>query len=175
MWLPPETFTTPNLVLRPARLADGQALYDIARDPEVMRYMDWPMPKMPSATLAHLEGALARWNAGTEFQWIIEERASGECAGTISFRPDEGAADFGYFLARRFWGRGYAYEAATPLMEWFGSQAEITRIWATVDIDNARSRKLLERLGLSLQRVERRATVRPNVGGPPRDTAVYSR
>jgi tripartite-type tricarboxylate transporter receptor subunit TctC len=32
-----------------------------------------------------------------------------------------------------------------------------------------------KRLGLSLQRVERRATVRPNVGGPPRDTAVYSR
>ena len=175
VWLPPERFEADDVLLRPAIPADAMALYGIARDPEVMRYMDWAMPRMPGATLAHLEGASARWNAGTEFQWIIEGRASGECVGTISFRPKDDGVDFGYFLARDHWGKGYAFQAATTLLAWFDAQPEVRRVSATVDAENERSRRLLERLGLRLDRVESSATVRPNVGGLPRDTAVYSR
>jgi [ribosomal protein S5]-alanine N-acetyltransferase len=175
VWLPPEKVAAANVALRPATPADAMALFAIARDPEVMRYMDWAMPRMPSATLAHLEGAHARWNAGTEFQWIIEERATGGCVGTIAFRPNAQGVDFGYFLAREHWGKSYAFEAATALLAWFDEQPEVARILATVDVDNARSRRLLERLGLRLDRIEPRATLRPNVGGPPRDTAIYAR
>ncbi len=80
-----------------------------------------------------------------------------------------------YFLSRDHWGKGYAFEAATALLGLVRRATGDPRILATVDVENLRSRRLLERLGLRLDRVETRATLRPNVGGPPRDTAVYAR
>jgi ribosomal-protein-alanine N-acetyltransferase len=86
-----------------------------------------------------------------------------------------GSADFGYFLDRSYWGRGYARDAGSTLLTWLAAQQEIVRVWATVDVENTRSRRLLERLGLRLEGVRPMATVRPNIGGAPRDTAVYAR
>src|SRR5215472_3276470 len=172
---PPETITTPLVVLRRAGPADGQALFQHARDPEVMRFMDWPMPSVPRETEAHLEDSVAEWEKGTEYQWIILERSTGECAGTIACRRKGHAADFGYFLGRQYWGRGLASEAGEAVVSWLAGQPEIQRIWATTDAENTRSRRLLERLGLQLEGVLRVATVRPNIGGPPRDTAIYAR
>jgi ribosomal-protein-alanine N-acetyltransferase len=144
---PPDTIAADLVTLRRARPTDAQALYLAARDPEVMRFMDWPMPTAPKDTQAHLEKVSADWETGTEYQWIILERHSGQCAGTISCRPKGHAADFGYFLGRDYWGKGLASDAASAVLAWLAAQPEITRIWATVDVENARSRRLLERLG----------------------------
>jgi RimJ/RimL family protein N-acetyltransferase len=132
------------------------------------------MPVDPRDTTTHLEEAFANWEAGSEYQWIVLERSSGECAGSIAFRPKGHAVDFGYFLGRNYWGRGLACDAASTVIAWLSTQPEITRIWATVDSENVRSRRLLERLGLELEGMMRMATVRPNIGGPPRDTALYA-
>lgn len=51
---PPDTIDGDLVKLRRARPADAQALYLAARDPEVMRFMDWPMPSDPRDTELHL-------------------------------------------------------------------------------------------------------------------------
>mgnify|MGYP001547799656 FL=1 len=142
---------------------------------EVMRFMDWPMPTDPRDTEQHLRKSSADWDAGTEYQWIILARDSAECIGTISCRPKGRSADFGYFLDRKYWGRGLATDAASAVVAWLDAQPEIVRVWASTDVENVRSRRLLERLGLQLEGMLRMATVRPNIGGLPRDTAVYAR
>lgn len=172
---PPETLNARLTVLRRARASDAQSLYLSARNADVMRYMDWPMPTDLADTESHLRQVSADWDAGVEYQWVILDRDGAECIGTISCRPKGHAADFGYFLARSHWGRGLASDAASAVVDWLNGQSEIVRIWATVDVENLRSRRLLERLDLRLEGVLRMATVRPNIGGPPRDTAVYAR
>jgi RimJ/RimL family protein N-acetyltransferase len=171
---PPELFTSRLVALRRVAPTDGSSLYAIARNAEVMRFMDWPMPVDPRDTEMHLEEAFGNWEAGSEYQWIVLERSSGECVGSIACRPKGHAVDFGYFLGRNYWGRGMARDAASTLIAWLFTQPEILRIWATVDTENIRSRRLLERLGLQLEGVMRMATVRPNIGGSPRDTAIYA-
>lgn len=160
--------------LRRARATDGPALFAVAHDRQVMLYMDWPMPRDASETTSHLHRMAESWDRRAEFQWVILD-ASGQLVGTISCRPQDHAADFGYFLARSHWGRGFAAEAATLVLNWLWLQPQIVRVWATADAENARSRRLLERLGLRLEGVLRMATMRPNLGGPPRDTALYAR
>jgi len=172
---PPETLTARLVLLRRATPADAQCLYLAATDAEVVRFMDWSMPTDPSDTESRLRKASASWDRGSEYQWVILERDSGECIGTISCRPRGHEADFGYFLGRKYWGRGLGTDAASAVVAWLETQPEITRIWASVDVENVRSRRLLERLGLQLERVLPKATLRPNIGGPPRDTAVYAR
>ncbi|MGC4077309.1 MAG: GNAT family N-acetyltransferase [Rubrivivax sp.] len=160
--------------LRRVALADTAALFAAADDAEVMRHLDWPRPTGPQDVAHHLAEAVRDWDAGREFQWVIVEGRDGAVVGTISCRPRGHEADFGYFLARGAWGRGLAFEAAVAVLAWLRSQPQILRIRATADVDNLRSRRLLERLGLELEGVMRRATRRPNLGGGPRDTTLYA-
>lgn len=172
---PPETLTGRLVVLRRATPADAHCLYLAACNVEVMRFMDWPMPTDPKDTESHLRETAADWDRGSEYQWVIFDRNSAQCVGTISCRPKGHEADFGYFLDRNHWGKGFATDAATAVVNWLDAQPGIIRVWATVDVENVRSRRLLERLDLKLEGVLRMATLRPNIGGLPRDTAVYAR
>lgn len=174
MKIPPETIDGALVRLRRATPKDAPALFLAAASPDVMKYMTWPAQARDSETRSHLEGAEQRWIDGTEYQWIIEDRSTNSLVGTISFRPTAHAADFGYFLAKSYWSKGMASEAATLVVNWLKVQPEIFRIWATADAENIRSHTVLERLGLYREGVLRMATYRPNIGGQPRDTALYA-
>ena len=174
MKTPPELIDGILVRLRRATPDDAPALFLAAASPEVMKYMGWPAQASDSETRSHLQGAAQRWVDGTEYQWIVEERSSGNLAGTISFRPKAHAADFGYFFAKSHWGKGLAHESTTLVVNWLKTQPEMLRIWATADAQNNRSHKVLERLGLQREGILRMATYRPNIGGLPRDTAVYA-
>ena len=166
-----------RLRLRRSTPADAPATYDMARDPEVMRYMEWPAPQRPADTQDFFDGCAARWHSGAEYHWMIELKA-GAAVGCIGCRIKGHAADFGYFLARASWGQGYATEAAGLLVGWLRRQGGIVRIGATTDTDNAASAAVLHKLGLQREGVMRRATVRPNFGphtrSAPRDTVLFA-
>ena len=171
---PPESMLGNLVSLRRAQPDDAEALFLAAANPVVMKYMDWAMPRSNSETRAHLEAVSQRWNEGHEFQWVVVPRGSDYLVGTISFRPNGHAVDFGYFFAASHWGHGFASEAASLVLSYLKSRPEVFRIWATADIENHRSHRVLERLGLHKEGVLRQATYRPNIGGSPRDTALYA-
>ena len=171
-----------RLRLRRSTPADAEATFAIARDPEVMRYIEWPAPQHLADTQAFFDGCAARWHTGAEYHWMIELKADGTVMGCVSCRIKGHAADFGYFLSRAHWGRGHATEAAGLLVGWLRRQESVVRIWASSDADNSASAAVLRKLGLQQEGLLRRATVRPNIGpstGPklntmPRDTALYA-
>ena len=167
-----------RLRLRRSTPADAEITYGIARDPDVMRYMEWPAPQRLAETQNFFDGCAARWQSGTEYHWMIELKADAVALGCIGCRIKGHAADFGYFLSRAHWGRGYATEAAGLLVGWLRRQSGIVRIGATTDIDNSASAAVLQKLGLQREGVMRRATVRPNFspnfGNTPRDTALFA-
>jgi RimJ/RimL family protein N-acetyltransferase len=171
----PESIVGAQVRLRRSTAADAQAVFDAAADAEVMHYLDWPAHRSVAHARAYLEGCAGRWAAGTEYHWMIEPRAGGAPVGCMACRIKGHAAEFGCFLARPAWGRGVATEAGGLLLGWLERQPAILRVWATTDVDNLRSARLLERLGLQREGVLRMATWRPNIGGLPRDTVVYAR
>ena len=171
-----------RLRLRRSTPMDAPWTFAAARDEEVMRYMDWPAHRAESEARAYLEGCAARWDAGTEFHWMIEHKASGNAVGSIACRPKGHAVDFGYFLARDHWGQGLGTEAAQLLVGWLQRQPGIWRIWATADVDNTRSAHVLRKAGLVPEGVMRKASIRPNFtpqpgaapATAPRDTALFA-
>ncbi len=171
---PPEQLIGARVTLRRTTPEDSQALFLIASEPEVLRYMDWPAPRNSEEIKARHEGTKARWESGTEYQWVIMDKPSDTVIGTISFRPKGHAVDFGYFLARAHWGKGLASDASSLVVNWLRTQPEILRIWATADAENVRSHRVLERLGMRREGVMRMATYRPNIGGAPRDAVLYA-
>ena len=51
----------------------------------------------------------------------------------------------------------------------------VWRLAATCDIDNLASARVLEKAGLTREGILRRAIVRPNMTGKPRDALLYSK
>lgn len=174
MLTPPDSIAGAQVRLRRSTPADSEAVFRAASDAEVMRYMEWPAHTSVADTEAFMGGCAARWSTGAEYHWVIEDSAGGPLLGCIACRVKGHAADFGYFLARQAWGRGIATEASSLLLAWLHRQPSIFRIWATTDAENIRSARVLERLGMQCEGVLRMATYRPNIGGRPRDTAIYA-
>jgi [ribosomal protein S5]-alanine N-acetyltransferase len=174
MLKPPALITGAQVRLRQSTPTDAPAVFTAADDAEVMQYMEWPAHQSVADAAAYLAGCAQRWASGTEHHWVIEGRAGGPLLGCIACRPKGHVVDFGYFLARPAWGRGVATEAVSLLMGWLKRQPAVLRITATTDIDNTRSARVLERAGLQREGVLRMATCRPQIGGLPRDTALYA-
>jgi RimJ/RimL family protein N-acetyltransferase len=65
-------------------------------------------------------------------------------------------------------------EVLTSVVQWALGQPGIYRVWATCDVDNVASARVLERVGMEREGVLRRWLVHPNVGEEPRDCICYS-
>ena len=68
----------------------------------------------------------------------------------------------GWFFNRKYWGQGYAYEACAKVMEYAFDVMHIHKIIAET-IDTARSVKLMEKLGMVCEGVQR-SQVKDNAG-----------
>lgn len=63
-----------------------------------MRLMAWPIPSDLSETQTNLQKTFADWETGSEYQWLILERKTGDRVGTISCRPRDDEVAFGWLL-----------------------------------------------------------------------------
>ena len=171
----PDTIATERLLLRRPALADAPAVFEYGSDPEVTSWMPWPTHRALDTVVEYLASCPGTWECGTEYNWIITERPGDRAIGSISFRPRGHSADFGYVLNRGWWGRGIASEAARAVVDWLFTHDDIHRVWATCDVENARSARVLEKAGLSREAVLRAWAVRPNVSPEPRDVLMYAR
>jgi ribosomal-protein-alanine N-acetyltransferase len=175
MHRPPETITTTRLVIRRPKLSDASPIHEYGRDPEVTRYMDWPTHTCVADAVAVLKGAGPRWESGEEYSWVITVKPEDRPIGSVACRVRGHAVDLGYVLSRPHWGRGYATEAAQAVLNWAATLEGVYRVWATCDVENAASARVLEKIGMSREGILRRWAVRPNLAPQaPRDAFGYS-
>ena len=133
----PNRIQTERLVLRPLLVTDGVAIARAANDLEIARWLvRMPHPYAPEDGDAFVHANLG--NAGTV--WVIE--AQDLFAGIIGTK-----GEFGYWLARTAWGRGYATEAGRAVLTRAFAQRDRLHIDAGYLAGNRRSRRVLEKLG----------------------------
>ena len=93
----------------------------------------------------------------------------------IACRPDAHKMELGYVLGRRYWNRGYATEAAHAVVLRLFSYSHVYSVWATCDIDNRASVRVLEKIGMTREGTLRRWVVRPNISSEPRDALLFAK
>jgi [ribosomal protein S5]-alanine N-acetyltransferase len=87
--------------------------------------------------------------------FIIFERASGEFIGRAGFgMTGSGEIEVGYVLHTKFWGRGYATEAVTALLEYAKENIAAEFIIAYADIENIGSLRVMEKCGMIYYKTE---------------------
>lgn len=137
---------TERLLLRPGWGEDAPALARAIADETIVRNLasaPWPYG------MADAEAFLAAPRDPALPSFLITERTTtaprivGACG--LGRRPS-GAVELGYWIARPFWGRGFATEAGTALVE-IARTLKLPRLEASHFVDNPASGRVLEKLG----------------------------
>ena len=172
---PSSRWETARLVARPPTPADAGILFEhYARDPAVAKYMTWRPHRDVAETLEFVRRCERVWSDGSAFPWSLWVKGAGDLAGLLEIRVRGSAVDLGYALSRRWWRQGLMSEALSPVVQWALAQPEIYRVWATCDIENVASARVLERVGMQREGVLRRWLIHPNVSEAPRDCLCYA-
>jgi [ribosomal protein S5]-alanine N-acetyltransferase len=155
-------------------LTDGDvpALFAIFGDPEVTRY--WGLAVLPDMAAAGLllEDIRRGLRTQTLFQWGVQA-ADGNLVGTCTLAHLDWVnrrAELGFALGRDFWGRGYMAAAAPAIIEFAFGCLGLHRVFADTDPRNARSIRVLERLGFHREGVLREHYL---AQGQPQNAVVY--
>lgn len=174
--LPPARFETARLVLRKPELDDAQRVFAAyAQDPEVCRFLRWRPHRHLDDSVEFVRSCLSTWSEASAFPWVLESRDTGQLLGMLEARLRPHVLEFGYVLAQPHWGQGLMVEAAVEVVAWALAQPSIFRVWAVCDVDNIRSARVLEKLGLQHEGVLRRWLLHPQVSNEPRDCKCYAR
>lgn len=147
------TLTTERLILRAFAEPDVEPMHRLMQDPEVMQFVgDRKVPTAQDSWRA-VAGWIGHWALRGYGQWAVVERAGGQLVGRAGLINPEGwpGVEVGYLLGKRWWGRGYATEAAQAALDWAFGEHDFDRILSLIDPSNAASIRVAERLGETLR------------------------
>jgi RimJ/RimL family protein N-acetyltransferase len=147
------TLTTSRLLLRPWRDADRAPFAAMSADPQVMEFfpklLDWAES---DSMVDRIENHFVRHGFGL---WAVEVPDVAPFAGFVGLWIPEFETHFspfvevGWRLARAYWGLGYASEAAQGALEFGFRQAELDEIVSMTAVANHRSRRVMQRIGMT--------------------------
>jgi RimJ/RimL family protein N-acetyltransferase len=137
---------TPRLLLRPGFPEDAPALAAAIAHPAIARNLanvPWPY------CVRDAEAFLACPRDPVLPSLLIFERGDGapQLVGACGLgRRPSGTVELGYWIARPFWGRGYAAEAGSALVD-MGRALRLKSLEAWHFLDNPASARVLDKLG----------------------------
>ena len=144
---------TDRLALRQWREADLEPFAELNADPEVMRYFPAPLTRAESD--AHAERSRARIAERGWGLWAVEVVGEVPFIGFIGLAEPRFEAHFtpaveiGWRLAREHWGHGYAVEGARAAVAYGFGELGLDEIVSFTTTANERSRRVMERLGMT--------------------------
>jgi RimJ/RimL family protein N-acetyltransferase len=131
-------------------LGDLEAMAGLLGDAAVMRY--YPAPKSRADALRWIEWNLENYARHGHGLWIVETAAGefvGDCGLTWQHVNGEPALEVGYHLLPAHQGLGYATEAAAACRDFARDELGASALVAIIHPENAPSRRVAERIGLT--------------------------
>ena len=142
-----------DFTMRSLQASDLDALAEIWQDPEVTRFLpSRGMPISKQDTQKFLQAAIEHWQERDYGVWAIIENPSrtiGYCGLRYLSELDE--VEVLYGLAKAYWGRGIATQAAKAAI-FYGFEINLDRVIAMALPDNIASVKVIEKAGLKYQK-----------------------
>jgi RimJ/RimL family protein N-acetyltransferase len=158
---PPE-LETARLTLRRLEFDDAPFLVGLLNQPSFLANIgDRGVRDVDDAHRYLREGPMALYEKFGFGLWHVARRADGAAIGICGLLrrdilPD---VDLGYAFVPEYWGQGYAFEAAQATLQHALRKFGLTRVIGVVSPGNHRSIRVLEKLGMSFERM---VSMRPN-------------
>jgi len=153
---------TERLILEVPTESDAPTLFDLVGGEdrlEITAGLLWDGPDEISETVGFIRQAQTERYGESGFHWAIRDRTgaitgtSGTALGMISARPssEPGRGDVGYWLGKLYWGQGLTREALTAVFDLCFGEFDQVKVEAEIFTTNARSKRLVESLGMRLE------------------------
>ena len=145
---------TVRLLLRPWRDEDIAAVGEMSADPAVMEYLV-PLAERGLSVETWVAGKRAHWDEHGFGQWVVERPSEASFIGVVGLgvvsyeAPFTPAVEVAWRLAHLYWGQGYATEAARAAIGYGFDELGLREIVALTVPANQRSRRVMERLGMT--------------------------
>ena len=145
--------TTQRLKIIPMSFEYLNDLHKLLSDRELTKFMVFNPKESIEETKAQIQESIDESSkehpAFSDFAVLSGETFVGDLA-LYFFEGDHDAAEFSWVISPEHAKKGYAFEAAKGIMEYYHKHKGITRFIAQCDSENTPSIRLIEKLGLKL-------------------------
>lgn len=167
---------TERLILRKFEMSDANDMFEnYCKFEEVARYVCWKAHEDVECTKKYLANVvLPEYRNNFTYRWAIVLKEINQVIGCIDVvKKDMNAksAEIGYVLGKNFWGQGIMPEAGKAVISYLFEQGFV-RIWAVHDIENPKSGRVMQKLGMQKEGTLRRYALRCD--GHLSDCDIYS-
>lgn len=147
---------TQRLILRRLNADDAPFILTLLNEPSFIRYIgDKSVRDLEAARQYILNGPVASYDRngfGLNLVELKEARTPIGICGLLK-RDELPDPDIGFALVPDFWSKGFAFEAATAVLQDARERLHLERILAITSLDNEASINLLQRLGFKFEKV----------------------
>ena len=144
----------PSLALRPPEPRDADRLFELGRDPEVVRFFSWG----PYRERAEAEAFIARVRRERPYELLIVGEQDDQpigLTGLTEVNERDRRAVVGTWLGRPYWGCGANEESKALILRFAFDSLGLGRVSAYAHPENVRSIAALERIGFEREGVLR--------------------
>ena len=145
---------TPRLILRHLTLEDTEALAAIYSDPIVMKF--FKSTRSPQETKQKIENTIKcyqKYGLGT---WATiyksNDRLIGRCGLIPHIINQRSELEIAYLLAKEYWERGLATEAASAIRDYGFEKIGCDRFISLINPGNIASQKVALKIGLTYEK-----------------------
>jgi ribosomal-protein-alanine N-acetyltransferase len=146
---------TERLILRRFTPDDAEEYFPLVADPEVNRYTGQSLVQtIDQVRQILLDYPIRDYEVIGYGRMACIEKSTGRLIGFsgMKYLSDFQAPDVGYRFVQNAWGKGYATESASVLMQQCIRDFSLRRVIGLVDRNNGGSSNVLKKLGLSFER-----------------------
>ena len=148
--------TTARLDLRRMTIDDAEFILQLLNDPDFIRFIgDKGVKTVDDARQYIVNGPMASYERHGFGLWLVELKPSSIPVGMCGLLKRETLddVDIGFAFLPGYRSRGYGFESAAAVMQYGRHVLGLQRIVAITDPDNAGSIRLLQKIGLSFDRM----------------------
>ncbi len=166
---------TQRLHLRKTKESDSLILFKIWSDPDVTKFMNIInfTTEDQAKDMIRFLNELAQSNKALRF--TIIEAKSNQIIGSCGYNFldfENSKTEIGYDISKAFWGKGYAPEAISALLDYAFTNLKLNRIEAKVEPENLNSISVLKKLKFTLEGTLRKSE---KSNGKFIDLSIYSK
>lgn len=159
-------FKTQRLILREVIPSDIPSYQRYFSNYEIIRHLSdfvpWPYPD--NGVESFLNSTIFPEQGKTQWLWGIFEKKSPETLiGSVHLWREGKPDNRGFWLGEPFWGKGYMTEAVEPIMDYAFNDLDFDELIFANALGNDRSRRIKEKTGAKLVRVEPAKFVDPTL------------
>lgn len=139
---------TERLILRPLVPEDAESVFEWGSDPEVNKYLIYPLYTKVEDVVTWLKGRNIDDPDNYDLGIVLKENGELIGSGGLCYK-EEGIWSMGYNIKRKYWGHGYVPEAMKGIIDHIKKTREVKVVEAEFAAENKKSGRVMEKLGMT--------------------------